>query len=273
MEQSRSRRIITLTTDFGLSDHYVGTMKGVLLSRCPDAQLVDISHQIEPFSIWTAAYTIDQAAPFFPEGSVHVVVVDPGVGTARKGIVLESFGQYFVAPDNGVLSLVFRRDAKAVAHQIVNRDLYLPQASSTFHGRDIFAPVAAALAAGTIRPEDVGPVVQDIQILDRVDAVDAGPSLRAGAVLSVDRFGNVITNFRASESKPLASQEFEVRTVKSTVTASFTTFEAAPAGICFAYVGSSGNVELGMNRQSAALHLGLKPGDVIEFAERRTGQD
>ena len=273
MEQSRSKRIITLTTDFGLADHYVGTMKGVLLGRCPDAQLVDISHQIEPFSIWSAAYTIDQAAPFFPEGSVHVVVVDPGVGTARKGIVLESFGQYFVAPDNGLLSMVFRRDTKAVAHEIANRDLYLSQASSTFHGRDIFAPVAAALAAGKIRPEEVGPVVDEIQILDRIDPVKAGPSLLAGAVLSVDRFGNVITNFRVSGSKPLASQEFEVRTVKNTVTAAFPTFEAAPLGICFAYIGSSGNVELGMNRQSAALHLGLKPGDVIEFEEHRTVQD
>src|ERR1700761_6608992 len=120
MSASRVPPIVTLTTDFGLADHYVGTMKGVILSRCPEAQLVDISHEIPPFSIYSAAYTIDQAAPNFPAGTVHLIVVDPGVGTARRGLCAEALGQVFVAPDNGVLSLIAARDANLRARELTN---------------------------------------------------------------------------------------------------------------------------------------------------------
>lgn len=265
MEASRRGPIVTLTTDFGLADHYVGAMKGVILGRYPEARIVDVSHEIPAFSIWSGAYTIDQAAPYFPAGSVHVVVIDPGVGTLRRAILLEASGQHFIAPDNGVLSLVLRRDPNAVAREITNTALFLPNVSSTFHGRDIFAPVAAAVAAGSSSPESVGAIVKDVQVLDRIDPVETGPGRKAGTVLSIDHFGNVITNFKASESGLIASEPFEIRTVKNVITKFYTTFGAAPPDSCFAYFGSSGYVELGMNRRSAAHFLGVSAGEVVEL--------
>ncbi|HMF78018.1 MAG TPA: SAM-dependent chlorinase/fluorinase, partial [Bryobacteraceae bacterium] len=122
--------IITLTTDFGLTDHYVGVMRGVLLSRCPDARVVDITHEIAPFSLYGGAFAVDQAAPYFPEGTIHLVVVDPGVGTARKPLLVEAMGQIFIAPDNGVLSLIAARDGNLRAREIANRDLWLPSPSN-----------------------------------------------------------------------------------------------------------------------------------------------
>ena len=144
--------IITLTTDFGLRDHYVGTMKGVILSRCHRPSWSTSSHEIEPFSIYAGAYAISQAAPYFPPGTVHVVVVDPGVGTARKPLLVEASEQYFIAPDNGVLSFILAT-RPACAHEgesAIALSGFHPR-PTTFHGRDVFAPVAAALAGGQIR--------------------------------------------------------------------------------------------------------------------------
>ncbi len=190
--------LLTLTTDFGLRDHYVGTMKGVILSRCPEAHIVDISHGVPPFSLWTGAYTIDQAAPYFPAGTIHVVVVDPGVGTTRRAILAEAIGQQFIAPDNGVLSMILARDPGAVVREITNQELFLPAVSATFHGRDIFAPVAASVACGRARPEEVGPILTAVERLPNVEPVQQANGDWVGTVLSVDHFGNVITNFRAS---------------------------------------------------------------------------
>ena len=139
--------ILTLTTDFGLSDHYVGTMKGVILTICPQAQIVDISHDVTPFEIGGGAYAIAQAYRYFPRKTVHVVVVDPGVGTSRRPILMEAAGQYFVAPDNGALAAVYGREAHKI-RLISNEKYFLKPVSRTFHGRDIFAPVAAHLASG-----------------------------------------------------------------------------------------------------------------------------
>ncbi|MBV8549692.1 MAG: SAM-dependent chlorinase/fluorinase [Acidobacteriaceae bacterium] len=257
MSSSFSRPVITLTTDFGTSDHYVGTMKGVLLTRCPNATLVDISHEIPPFSIEAGAYAIEQAASYFPPGTVHVVVIDPGVGTSRRAIIAQVSGHTFVAPDNGVLSLVLSREPKAVIREVVNKSLWPNQPSSTFHGRDIFAPVAGALAAGTARPEDVGPVCGWVEMLPNLLPAELAPGVWSGKVLSVDRFGNVITNF---ESGPLAAAGFQVASGRHVVTEFHTTFGQAPPGVCFAYFGSSGYVELGMNQGSAAEHLQLRAG-------------
>src|SRR4051794_20953941 len=142
--------VITLTTDFGVQDHYVASMKGVILSVNPATPIVDITHEIPPFSILSGAYAIAQASPCFPPNTVHVVVVDPGVGTARRPILLQAGGQIFVAPDNGVLSMVANGEAEAQCFEIRRRDLMRPEVSSTFHGRDIFAPVGAAVACGKV---------------------------------------------------------------------------------------------------------------------------
>ncbi len=151
--------IITLTTDFGLSDHYVGTMKGVILSRCPQIVIVDITHDLPAFSILAGAYTISQAARFFPPGTIHVIVVDPGVGTCRKPILAEAAGHLFIAPDNGVLTLILAEDKQAVVREITNRAFWRHSPSETFHGRDIFAPAAAVIASGAETAENAGPVL------------------------------------------------------------------------------------------------------------------
>jgi S-adenosyl-L-methionine hydrolase (adenosine-forming) len=263
MSVSQAPPIVTLTTDFGLADHYAGSMKGVILSRCSEARLVDISHEIPPFSIYSAAYTIDQAAPFFPPGTVHVVVVDPGVGTARRGLCAEALGQIFVAPDNGVLSLVAQRDGKMRARELTNRDLWLPWISPTFHGRDIFAPTAAALASGAARVEDVGPIVSRVEELTDLRPRQMEPGFWVGRILSVDRFGNAITNLKTSDFAQIAWEEFAIEIGEHRVDAFSRTFGDAARDVCFAFFGSSGHIELGMNQQSAGGRLGISAGDAM----------
>jgi S-adenosyl-L-methionine hydrolase (adenosine-forming) len=255
--------LVTLTTDFGLADHYVGTMKGVLLSRCPGVRIIDISHEIPPFSIYSGAYTIDQAAPYFPFGTVHVIVVDPGVGTTRKPLLVEAFGQCFIAPDNGVLSMVMRRDATANARQITNRALWISSPSSTFHGRDIFAPVAAAVASGSVKPDEVGPTLAKIELLPDLDARQIKPRQWQGKLLSIDRFGNAITSFCSAAFPTLATSRFSLRIGNRRVTKFERTFGDAPNGLCFAYFGSSGYLEVGVREQSAAALLRARPGDPV----------
>lgn len=263
MSLPRVSPTITLTTDFGLRDHYVGTMKGVILSRCPDARMVDISHEIPPFSILEAAYTIDQAAPFFEPGTVHLLVVDPGVGTPRRPLCIEASGHYFVAPDNGCLSLIAKRDPRMRARELANRSLWLPSTSATFHGRDIFSPVAAALAGQLARYEDLGPAIQGIQLLGGLEPRAEGGGLWTAMIWSVDRFGNAITNLKASEFPQVSAGRFRIQAGHATVSRFARTFGEAAPDECFAFAGSSGYWELGMNQQSAARRLGLAAGDSI----------
>ncbi|MDQ2774811.1 MAG: SAM-dependent chlorinase/fluorinase [Acidobacteriota bacterium] len=253
--------ILTLTTDFGLRDHYVGTMKGVILSRCPKARIVDISHGVPPFSIWPGAYTIDQAATYFPAGTIHVVVVDPGVGTARRAILVEAIGQRFIAPDNGVLSMILSRDSGAMVREITNRDLFLPALSATFHGRDLFAPVAAWLASGAASSDQVGPVLSTVELLPNVEPVQKSEDGWTGTVLSVDHFGNVVTNFTASR---FSLGDFTIEIHGRSIAAARKTFgDSSAGGECFSYNGSSGFIELGINQDSAAAFLGAVPGDRV----------
>src|SRR4051812_23514091 len=191
--------VVTLTTDFGLQDHYVASMKGVILSVSPATPIVDITHEIPPFSILSGGYAISQAAPCFPPNTVHIVVVDPGVGTARRAILLQAGGQIFVGPDNGVFTLIGNGDREAKCFEITRRDLMRSQVSSTFHGRDIFAPVGAAVACGRAATADVGPQIFDWKRLDGLEPQEIERETWMGQVLSVDHFGNLITNFRSSE--------------------------------------------------------------------------
>ena len=149
-------RIITLTTDFGTHDGYVASLRGVILSIAGDCQIVDITHEVEPQNIRQAAILLSIAAPYFPPGTIHVAVVDPGVGTDRAILAVQAGGQIYIAPDNGLLAVIFERNVNSVVHKVENRSLFLPQVSRTFHGRDIMAPVAAHLAQG-IALEDIGP--------------------------------------------------------------------------------------------------------------------
>ncbi len=189
--------ILTLTSDFGLSDHYVAVMKGVILSICPPARIVDISHGISPFEIAEGAYLIAQAYPCFPRKTVHVVVVDPGVGTARRPILLEAAGQYFVGPDNGVLSMIYSREKHKV-RLISNERYFRKPVSRTFHGRDIFSPVAAHLASG-VPPSRMGKLIQDYLQPSFEKPQRTGKRTWTGRILRIDRFGNIVTNFHLSD--------------------------------------------------------------------------
>ena len=261
--------VITLTTDFGVADHYVGTMKGVILGIAPGARIVDISHEVRPFEIADGAYVIAQAARYFPAKSIHVVVVDPGVGSARRPILAEVEGRYFVAPDNGVLSMIFESlppSSDKVRHITAER-YFLKDVSSTFHGRDIFAPVAAHLATGLAAAE-LGPEIDPAGLvrleIPRPRATRRG--LRAAAVL-IDRFGNVALNLDADrlEAAKLGDpiellcggERYLARLARSFV-------EVRPSDI-MVLVDSYGQIAVAVNTGSAEEVLGLTPGDLVEL--------
>jgi len=244
--------IITLTTDFGLKDPFVGAMKGVILGLAPDVQIVDITHDIPSYDIIEASFVLCEACRFFPAGSIHVVVVDPGVGSARRPIALAGNGkgidQIFMAPDNGVLSLV--ADSGAARH-ITNSSLFLSPVSQTFHGRDIFAPVAARLATGT-PIESLGPTVTDLVTLS---------SSRNPTVLRVDKFGNLQTSLRHDQ----LGVGFVIRVGGIEVRRVVSSYSEAIPGELFAIEGSAGLIELCLNQDSAANRLNLRRGAEFEL--------
>ena len=254
--------IITLTTDFGLSDPFAGIMKGVILGIAPDVQLVDITHEIRAYDILGAAFIIDSAYRYFPEGTVHLIVVDPGVGSTRRPIAARARGHIFVAPDNGVLSSLLQTDPGASppsVYWIDNHSLFLDSVSRTFHGRDIFAPVAARLARGT-PVESVGP-----RIVDFVKKAVPKPHFQGdrlvGMVLHVDKFGNIITNLRRHH----LGRDFSIRVGSLSVKRLCSSFAEADPGEFFAIEGSTGYIELALNQGSAADRLNIALGAEIEL--------
>lgn len=255
--------ILTLTTDFGLSDQYVGVMKGVILGICPGASIVDISHTVTPYEIAEGAFLLAQAYPHFPRGTVHVVVVDPGVGTSRRPILAEAAGQYFIAPDNGVLGLVYAREEIKV--RAVTAERYFRQpVSQTFHGRDIFAPVAAHLAACG-RPARFGKRIADyLRRDDFARPLRTGKRIWTGAVLHIDHFGNVVTNFRLEDVPGLAERPFWMTLGPHRIDVLARNYAACPPGEPFLIVGSSGYLEISLHQASAARALGCAVGAPVE---------
>jgi S-adenosylmethionine hydrolase len=242
--------IVTLTTDFGLADHFVGTMKGVILGICPEARIVDISHGVAPFAITQGAFLIAQAYRYFPKKTVHVVVVDPGVGTARRPILLEAAGQSFVAPDNGVLALVHARE-KIKVRAITNDKYFLNPVSRTFHGRDIFAPVAAHLAAGAA-PARMGKRIEDYVRPSFEKPQPNGTGSWSGRILHIDHFGNIVTNFHVDDFPELARRSFRVTLGKYHVDRLARNYAVCRTGELFVIEGSSGYLEVSLNQGSAA---------------------
>ena len=202
--------VITLLTDFGSADHYTGAMKGVILGICPDAQLVDISHEITPYAIAEAAFTLSQAWTCFPAGTVHIVVVDPGVGSARRPILVEAASHHFVAPDNGVLTMLYDAVPAHEVREITASRYFRQPVSRTFHGRDVFAPVAAYLANGLAAAE-MGDPIGDYLRLGFSSPARTGEKTWAGTILKADHFGNLITNFDSKTWQRLAVDAFEMR--------------------------------------------------------------
>jgi hypothetical protein len=257
------RSIITLTTDFGLSDHFVGAMKGVILSLAPAATIVDITHEVPPFGIREGAFTIAETYRCFPKKTVHMVVVDPGVGTARRPLVAEAAGQYFIAPDNGVLALVFAREKHRV-RAITSEKHFRQPVSRTFHGRDVFAPTAALVARGTPAAR-FGKLIQDYANPSFGEPVRTGKRVWQGTVLKVDHFGNLITNFHIEAFPALRSRPFQLSCGQAAITELAETFASGAAGEPLALEGSSGYVEIAVNGGSAARTLGCEAGAPVEL--------
>jgi S-adenosyl-L-methionine hydrolase (adenosine-forming) len=261
--------VVTFTTDFGTADGYVGAMKGVVLSLAPDALLVDITHDVPAYDVTAGAFALAQAAPWFPAGSIHVAVIDPGVGHARADLVVEAHGALFVGPDNGVLSLAAR--GPRVAHRIAAPGFRREPVSPTFHGRDVFATAAGRLAAGTAARE-AGPLLPAILDLITFSPADgkggdegqAGESL-VGTILHVDRFGNLITSI---DGDRLSAGLWrlgagENRPAGGLFAPAARTYADVERGAPVFYVGSSGLVEIALREGSAAEFTGLARGAAV----------
>ncbi|MGP0071409.1 MAG: S-adenosyl-l-methionine hydroxide adenosyltransferase family protein [Bryobacteraceae bacterium] len=258
------RPVITLTTDFGLSDHFVGVMKGVIFGIHPSARVIDISHGVPPYDIAGGAFTIAQAYRYFPKKTIHVVVVDPGVGSARRPLLAEMAGQYFIAPDNGVLSIVFAREAPARVRHITADKYFLHPVSRTFHGRDVFSPVAAHLAAG-VTPAKFGKQIDDYIRASFDKPAHTGKHSWTGTILKADHFGNLATNFHIDQFPSIRTHAFSLQAGLRTITRLALTFSECAPGELFAIVGSSGYVELAASEGSAAQALGCGVGSPVEL--------
>jgi S-adenosylmethionine hydrolase len=246
--------IITLLTDFGHRDYFVGAMKGVILSINPAVNIVDISHEIPPQDVEAAAFNLLCCYKTFPEGTVHLAVVDPGVGSDRKPVLIECAGQFFVGPDNGIFSWICERENEWRAIQLTNEKFFRSSVSRTFHGRDIFAPVAAALSKGAALRE-FGEPLTDIVRLDSLEPAVNRNSIE-GRVIHIDHFGNCVTNLTA-ENCPRPSK----LTVNDIEITSFRRFFAdgrGAEGEIFGMIGSAGFIEIAAQNASAATILKIE---------------
>lgn len=256
---------ITLTTDYGTRDHFAGVVKGVMLSIAPKATLVDISHDVPPFDVLHAAFLLRQFVTSFPPRTVHLVVVDPGVGTNRRLVAGQYEGRFIVAPDNGVLTLVHRDVPCEAVHWIENPRFASPNVSTTFHGRDVLAPAAAHLASG-VRLRDLGRPADTLSLLPVAHRAEPVGGMLRGSVIHVDRFGNLITNIRVEQlSAPRIQQRpWEVRVNGIAIGPIRRTFADVSQGEPLAYLGSSDALEVGVNCGSAAERFGPRDGIVVE---------
>jgi S-adenosylmethionine hydrolase len=259
-----SRPLITLLTDFGQSDSYVGTMKGVILGICPEAVLVDLSHEIQPQAVRQAAHLLSTAAPFFPPGTLHLAVVDPGVGSGRRPIAVQTERATYVAPDNGLLSVALAAEPAKLAVHLTASRYHLPRISATFHGRDIFAPAAAHLASG-VDPCQMGDVVPlpELAQLPAREPVRQADGSWLGEVLHVDHFGNLVTSFRGSD----LGARWCVGLAEELIAGLSHTFSDVDPGDLVAYVGSSGYLEIAEREGSAAARLGVGVGAPVHAWE------
>jgi S-adenosylmethionine hydrolase len=256
------RPIVTLTTDFGLNDHFVGTIKGVILSISPEIQIVDISHSVQAFDVLDGALTIAQAYSYFPSGTVHLVVVDPGVGTARRPILVSSDRHHFVAPDNGVLSMVYAREERLHIRHITAEHYSLQPISNTFHARDIFAPVAAWLAKG-VDSEKFGDEITDFVRFNPPKPKSANGNTLRG------RFGNLVTNITPQDAPMLFGPEparFKMVVGKQEITEIHPTYSEGAPGEVFGILGSMGYLEIAANRGSAAKIVGSGKGSEVTIS-------
>ena len=253
------RPIIALLSDFGTSDHYAGTMKGVILGICPDAELVDISHDIPPHDVLTAAVELAATYKYFPPGTIFLTVVDPGVGSARRGLAAETADHKFVAPDNGVLSAVFHETPPRRVVELTERRYARPTVSRTFEGRDRFAPAAAWLAKG-IQLSALGRAATDYHRID-LSPAEAGADVITGRVMRIDRFGNLVTNIDRRTFERLAQGGgIQIEAGSHRIARLVATYAEIGEGEVCALFGSTDHLEIAANAASAVERLGLGRG-------------
>jgi len=261
------RPVITLTTDFGTNDHFVGALKGVIVDIVPEAQIVDITHAVQAFDVLDGALAIAQAYSYFPNGTIHMVVVDPGVGTTRRPILASSDGYHFVAPDNGVLSMVYAKEERVHVRHISSDHYFRQPVSNTFHGRDVFAPVAAYLAK-QVDSHKFGDEIEDYVKFAAPRPKPAGENRMRGVVLKIDRFGNLITNVSPNDVPALFAAKpgaFKIMVGSREITEIRTAYAEGAPGEVFGILGSMGYLEIVANRAAAAQITGASKGSEVSI--------
>jgi len=263
-----SPRIITLLTDFGTEDYFVGAIKGVILTRSPEAVIVDVTHAIPSQDVRAGAFILSAVYYNFPAGSIHLAVVDPGVGSDRRPVLIEAADYLFVGPDNGLFSIVLDRVPGAKVRHVTNTNYFLADRSSTFHGRDIFAPVAAALAQG-VRPGEFGPIIQDPVRFGSTECELLADGTIAGRVIHIDHFGNCVTNFAWKQLQHLLiTKPFCLRVKEHEIQKLLRYYSEATTqpGTPFVIEGSAGFLEISVRCSSAARELKIAVGDPVQLA-------
>ncbi|MBI3593513.1 MAG: SAM-dependent chlorinase/fluorinase [Nitrospirae bacterium] len=259
--------VITLTTDFGHQDHFVGSVKGVILQINPEIKIVDISHDVPPFSIIKGAFIIASAFRYFPKGSIHVVVVDPGVGSSRKPLLVVSRSGFFLAPDNGILSYIFEEDGPCQIYEITEKKFFLPSVGQTFHGRDIFAPVAAWLStemeSGSFGKLIENPVKLPIQkpMIEKNQVT--------GQIVYIDHYGNLVTNIKSADLSGIQLNSSQLMLGSTTLTSGKTYYGEAAEGESSFVINSSGYLEIFQNKGNAALTLRSSLLDIVKINSNR----
>lgn len=254
--------VITLLTDFGIKDHYVATMKGVILSINPRCSLIDISHQVNPRDVREGAIILANAFSYFPKGAIHLAIVDPGVGSKRRPILLRTKNYIFVGPDNGIFTIVAEKDSIRYGIKLTNKKYFLPNVSQTFHGRDIFAPVAAYLSLG-IKPDSFGEKIDSWVRLDFKEPVINEDKL-IGEVIHIDNFGNIISNIDQKRFVSfIMSYNFNIRIGDKKISVIKHGYWEGKKGEIIALFGSGGFLEISVNNGSAQKKLKAKRGDYI----------
>ncbi len=263
-------RCITLMTDFGLKDGNVGVMKGVIWGIAPQAQIIDLSHLIGPQNVGEAALILSRSAPYFPQGAIHIVVVDPGVGTARRPIAAQIGSQFFVGPDNGILTTWLEesenKGQESRFYRLDRPQYWLPEVSHVFHGRDIFAPIAAHLANGMALDALGSPISDPLRLqLPQPKPIPGG---LMGEIIHIDHFGSLSTNIRREHLDPLLTSQTEVfvRLAGVEIKGMVQTFGERPPGELVALYGSTGNLIVSVVNGSAAERLNLKTGERVEVS-------
>jgi S-adenosylmethionine hydrolase len=258
-------KIITFLSDFGLKSSYVSQMKGIALSMT-DAKLVDISHEITHHNIYEGAFVLKTSIPYFPAGTVHIGVIDPGVGSSRKGIVVTTSTHIFVGPDNGLLIPAAKILGKFTVYEIKNQELMLNNVSNTFHGRDIFTPVAAHILNG-VYFDEIGPIIKDYVDLN-FEITEIKNKIVMGQIIYIDGFGNIITNIEKYKIRPLLEYDKEliIFTGRKKIKLPFVkTYSSVRKGEALATIGSNDYLEISVNQGNASKLLNVKAGDKVKI--------